>query len=518
VAAVSGSTRTTVFRAFERAEFLESSSWARLREILGSNGGSFGVSGPRGAGKSWLMLRAIDDVRASEGDGHAGGIGLWYPSPSEYDPHAFLASLSEGLANEIERRFRREHPVRDAIGANWIVWIGLPVIVGLTVYSVVFASGTIGTQANAITLAVMAVLVLVLGMRLWVAWRRARRPEERLLREAAIVRERARYSSTRREASEFGAEGGHGVVGRVRTSRERELMERPATLSLLVNDFRALAAQAGEAAGRVVIAIDELDKMAEPEKVRALLRDIKGIFEVPRVHFLVSVSDEAARSLKLGALTGRNEFNSSFYTVIEVPPAPPDQCAGLLASRSGTREDVGVALGILAGGNPREVLRVAEFAGVADTPAEAAVRVLREEALNLRRDIVTAENGTGAPPLGEDARLQSFRHLPDDDFDSIQRFSTLAGHALDNDMWMPPWKDEGWEVRFGETWRRLMIRLAVARALIANAESLVADSALGLQLQDVVSAASQSASVARIVLEQRLRVETRGLKQAAIAE
>jgi hypothetical protein len=65
-------------------------------------------------------------------------------------------------------------------------------------------------------------------------------------------------------------------------------MERPATLSLLVNDFRALAAQAGEAAGRVVIAIDELDKMAEPEKVRALLRDIKGIFEVPRVHFLVS--------------------------------------------------------------------------------------------------------------------------------------------------------------------------------------------------------------------------------------
>jgi hypothetical protein len=204
--------------------------------------------------------------------------------------------------------------------------------------------------------------------------------------------------------------------------------------------------------------------------------------------------------------------------VIEVPPAPPDQCAGLLASRSGTREDVGVALGILAGGNPREVLRVAEFAGVADTPAEAAVRVLREEALNLRRDIVTAENGTGAPPLGEDARLQSFRHLPDDDFDSIQRFSTLADHALDDDMWMPPWKDEGWEVRFGETWRRLMVRLAVARELIANAESLVADSALGLQLQDVITAASQSASVARIVLEQRLRVETRGLKQAAIAE
>src|SRR2546426_1004115 len=100
----------TVFRAFERAAFLEWPCWERLREILGSNGGSFGLAGPRGAGKSWLMLRAIDDVRAD-----AGGIGLWYPSPSEYDPLAFLASLSDGLANEIERRYRREHPLRDAL-------------------------------------------------------------------------------------------------------------------------------------------------------------------------------------------------------------------------------------------------------------------------------------------------------------------------------------------------------------------------------------------------------------------
>jgi hypothetical protein len=102
-------------------------------------------------------------------------------------------------------------------------------------------------------------------------------------------------------------------------SRERELVERPATLSTLVNDFRALAEQAGEVAGRVVVAIDELDKMADPDRVRDLLRDIKGVFEVPRVHFLVSVSDEAARTLNLSALAGRNELNSSFYTVIELP-------------------------------------------------------------------------------------------------------------------------------------------------------------------------------------------------------
>jgi KAP family P-loop domain len=538
VATITGSTRTTVFRAFERADFLDWPSWGRLREILRSNGGSYGVSGPRGAGKSWLMLRAIDDVRAS-GDVRGGGIGLWYPSPSEYDSLAFLASLADGLANEIERRFRREHPLRDAIRWKWIGSLVIPAIVGLVVYALLrinLASAELGrgpfgfltveygpgaisaaAAAVAIALSIAAALAVALGTRLWVAWRSVRRPEERLLREAALVRERARYSSTRRDASEFGTEAGRGIVARARTSRERELVERPATLSSLVNDFRALAAQAGEVTGRVVIAIDELDKMAEAEKVRALLRDIKGIFDVPRVHFLVSVSDEAARSLKLGALTGRNEFNSSFYTVIEVPPATPDQSAALLVSRAGTREDVGVALGILAGGNPREVLRLAEFAGVAETPAEAAVRVLREEALNLRRDIVTAENSEGEPDFGEVARLESFKSLPDDDFDSIDRFSKLADRALAAGMWMPDWRDGGWEVLFGEPWRRLMIRLAVAGEIVAKAESLVANPTLGLQLQDVITASSQSAAVARVVLEQRLRVGPRSLKEAAVS-
>jgi hypothetical protein len=50
---------TTVFRAFVQDEFLEWPAWTRLRRILDANGGSDGLSGPRGAGRSWLMLRAI---------------------------------------------------------------------------------------------------------------------------------------------------------------------------------------------------------------------------------------------------------------------------------------------------------------------------------------------------------------------------------------------------------------------------------------------------------------------------
>jgi hypothetical protein len=85
---VDGEDLRTVFRAFDPDEFLEWPAWRRLSRILGANGGSYGLSGPRGAGKSWLMLRAIAWAETPDGPGRT-GIGLWYPSPSEYNPLAF---------------------------------------------------------------------------------------------------------------------------------------------------------------------------------------------------------------------------------------------------------------------------------------------------------------------------------------------------------------------------------------------------------------------------------------------
>jgi hypothetical protein len=498
----------TVFRAFEAGEFLEWPTWKRLQTILRSNGGSYGLSGARGAGKSWLMLRAIEWVRDAEDAGRLGGIALWYPSPSEYDPLAFLASLSDSFGTEIDRWFRRNSQVRRArfVQRLGFYYVGLGMIGGAVGSFAVGAVNSATTGALLLGAAVVGMGLLGLSFRAPLLFHFRR--EERLAAEAKLVRERARYTVTRRESAEFGAEGGRGVIARARTARERELVERPATLSSLVNDFRALAREAGEVAGRVVIAIDELDKMVEPDKVRALLRDIKGIFEVPHVYFLVSVSDEAARSLSLGALTGRDEFNSSFYTVIEVKPGAPDELADLLERRSAASvaREVALVLAALAGGNPREVLRLAELATAASTGAEAVVEVLKDEALILRREVVTAPPGEGPLMLGADARVGAFTALPDASFATPDGLSELAGAVL-TDLWEPSWADDGFRARFGEAWRRLMIRIAVGSELI-GARTLVRDPELALRLRDVVVAATQSAQVARLVLERELRVET----------
>jgi hypothetical protein len=507
----------TVFRAFDTREFREWPGWKRVRKVLASNGGSYGLSGPRGAGKTWLMLRAVvwargDDEEEQELDRR--GLGLWYPSPSEYEPLAFLASLTDSLAAEIKRRYRAQHQFRKSLRSDPLYMIGLPILVGCVFSLLLWIArypAVLPTPRSLWPLLVTAVIVglvtaFLLRLLPTMIMPHLRR-EERLVREATLAAERARYSAMRRETAEVGAEAGRGgFVGRFRTSRERELVERPATLSSLVTDFRALAEQAGEVAGRVVIAIDELDKMDDPGKVRALLRDIKGVFEVPRVHFFVSVSDEAARSLNLGALTGRDEFNSSFYTVIELPPVTPEACAELLQGRAGIARDVALALAILSGGNPREVVRLADLVGDAPAAAEAVTRALREEALSLRNQIVTSVAIDGVPSLGREARVGAFDGIPEAAFDSATGLDALASTALGDELWTPSWRDDAWEQRFGEAWQRLLVRIAVAGEIVSSS-SIVQDSNAGRLLQNVIVIASQSAQVARIVLERRLQVD-----------
>jgi hypothetical protein len=498
----------SVFRAFEEGEFLEWPPWVRLRKILSANGGSYGISGPRGSGKSWLMLRAIEDARKPDPQRRR-GLGLWYPSPSEYDPLAFLASLSDSLASEIERRHRRLHPIRNPIGPFWTMGIVVLLLAAAAALLTQVDWPTWGAYAAAGTAALAAVAIFV-GVRL-----RGLHPEWRLLREAALVRERARYTATRTESEEIGAEGGRGIVARVGRSRGKELVDRPATLSSLVNDFRGLAEQAGEVTGRVVIAIDELDKMADPKGVTDLLRDIKGIFEVPRVHFLVSVSDEAARTLNLGALSGRNEFNSSFYTVIELPPTRPEQCAELLQRRGRVPADVARALSVIAGGNPREVLRLAELVGPASTGQDAVVRALREETAALKREIVTTDGreikdqdgSITYRPMGSESRIGAFNSVPDEAVESPASVVSLGERALTDEFWEPTWVDDGWTDRFEEAWRRILVRLAVGGRLCGS-QSIVRETDLEL-LQGVVVGASQSSAVGRILLESRLQIDSR---------
>jgi hypothetical protein len=378
------------------------------------------------------MLKAVAVAR------ERGGIGLWFPSPSEYNSAAFLGALTDTFANEIDQRYRRDRATRYvALGVERWLALGLAAI-GLTVGLVVFSvsSGGFSTSVSTALVGGLVSVVAALAAAALPRVRAASTAEGRLILEARDLRQRIRFSLTRREAAELGAQTGGSFGAKFTSSRQRELVERPVTLSTLIHDFRELARQAGETADPVIIAIDELDKMSGPDKVRDLLRDIKGIFEVPGVHFLVSVSYEAMRSLRLGAVTGRDEFNSSFYTVIELPPITPQECELLLWRRrvlslrfDENREEfkpvliadhdaepsrqealqklaggpvdidyfpkVGLVLGVLTGGIPREVVRLADSlergeSDGCDRVKRAIVGTLGSETREFRRQLALA--------------------------------------------------------------------------------------------------------------------------------
>jgi hypothetical protein len=310
----------TGFRTFSPRDFRPTPSWYRLSRILEGNGGCYGLYGPRGSGKSWLMLAAIDYAYKNQ------GMGLWFPSPSEYDANAFLSSLSDNLANAVERRFVRNDTLYNVLTLARRVLIAIGALL-LALGIIVYLVRSISSHAQSvdpfrpdwiwISFVVVAVLLVALFAEQLL---RSLSPAGVLIREATGLRERIRFTASLKSGAEMGVgSSAKSLAASLKTSQEKALSERPTTIASLVFDFRNLAEDLARVMrGPIVVGIDELDKLPNPASARSLLRDIKGIFEVTGVHFLVSVSEEAAAALQLGTLQtgGRNEFNSSFYTII----------------------------------------------------------------------------------------------------------------------------------------------------------------------------------------------------------
>jgi hypothetical protein len=485
-----------VVRGFDVKAFAEWKPWFRLRRLLASGHGAYGLAGPRGAGKTWLMRRAQEYAVEEE------GIGLWFPSPSEYDSAAFLAALSERFAEAIEERRQTRYPIIGfaTLGAGFSAFASLFFGAVGAFYGVLLFETASATVLGAIIGVTVGLLYLALLRVI-----RASSSAGRLLLYARDLRQRVRFALTRREGLDLGASLGTSLTGKLGVSREMELAERPLTLSSLVHDFRRLAELAGKAVeGPVVIAIDELDKIDDEQEVRTLLRDIKGIFGVAGVHFLVSVSYEAAKALNLNGIVDRNEFNSSFDVVLEVEPVSVDSLAELLNSRgwADLDPDFTNAVAVLSGGIPRETVRLAELViaqcertgrDLGDMDHAGLVAALvAPEALELRRLIVTAAAVEGRH-ISQHARTGSFEALSEDLLSA--RGLAERGESFVREFWEPKWMEDAlWVERYLEEWRRLLVRLHVASVLLKRRAVRPVD------LQSVVYVSSQSATVAILML------------------
>jgi hypothetical protein len=220
---------------------------------------------------------------------------------------------------------------------------------------------------------VLVAVVLLATVLSWITgagWRRFQRkhqakqyPELTELRATALEQvRRIRFLHTY-TSGWSGKIGTAGVEAGWNASVQRA--EQNLTNPEIVESFRQFAARSAATLSRanvidrLVIAVDELDKISDPAQAHEMVNDIKGIFGVPNCLFLVSVSEDAMSAFERRGIPVRDAFDSAFTQMVRMDHFTLAESRRWLSRRLiGVPEQFTYLLHCLSGGLPRELRRV----------------------------------------------------------------------------------------------------------------------------------------------------------------
>ncbi len=111
------------------------------------------------------------------------------------------------------------------------------------------------------------------------------------------------------------------------------LAQQQQSLPEVVQEFREFAAAVAALHGKVIIGVDELDKLESDDKAQAFVNEIKAIFNIPNCFYLVSVSESAISNFQRRGLPFRDAFDSAFDEILNVGYFSLQDSARLLSRR-----------------------------------------------------------------------------------------------------------------------------------------------------------------------------------------
>ncbi|MET9631307.1 hypothetical protein ABZX92_27975 [Lentzea sp. NPDC006480] len=278
--------------------------------VGGLNGGSFALAGPRGAGKSSLLEAFCEGAYRRSGEQL--DLAIVVPAPVDYVPREFVLHLYARTCHAVLTHLEETQPFAVKTAGTREAWWG-----------------PVHTD----------------HVRLVQAARRG-------LQDIAFVQTRSGETS-----GKFGFRGAE-----ISYKRGLSLSGRPATFPELVGDFRGFVRFAARTLEpmRVVIAIDEMDRIGAGEQARRFLNEIKAIFDVPGCYYLMSVSTEAQHDFELAGTGLRSVFDSSFDEVIRVDYLDFDLAKGLISrSVEGLPDSFAALAYAFSGGLARQLMRTA---------------------------------------------------------------------------------------------------------------------------------------------------------------
>lgn len=365
------------------------------------DGGSVGVAGPRGSGKSTLVRGYCDDTDLAELDDkkrNADSSPTPAPSPyfSRYDLRCMVAAPVDYIARDfvlhlfavfcravIARDQKELGEYRLGAGRFWLARTSLAclqmllrvIIFGAAAVALLHWKEAIAHKISFATgdIVYLAFSLLCLGAisiaRVLGRFIRSMEPNIHVsdLREQIVLAQnhlsRVRYLQTYTSGWSGTLSLGAGRIGGER-SRNVAKSEQALSYPEIVNEFRNFARSVATGVhrngDRVFIGVDELDKIGSPQQVERFLNEIKGIFGIPHLYFLVSVSDDALTAFERRGLPLRDAFDSSFDEIIHVGSLSYAESRRLLYRRVvGLTEPYVALCHCLAGGLARDVIRAA---------------------------------------------------------------------------------------------------------------------------------------------------------------
>jgi hypothetical protein len=356
-------------------------SLGRLIDRLPS--ASVGISGIRGIGKSTLIRWLCTEKSTT---GLVPTLGVYVTAPVEYDAREFLIHLYVTLCkavledNRLKVRKPRRYPDSRRITVALILGIVAAgfllhrTVARLRMYTWSHAHAALWpTAATALLVAALMILAST-TVRNPLRRRRADRTRSSVPVEAA-ARDRLRHlryqiTETLGQSGTIKAPLGMALGG----SRSRAVTENQMTLPELVDSYRdfaesvvnalqELARQEGALAMsqvRLIVGIDEIDRIENGENAEKFLNDIKAIFGIPSCCYVASVSADALAIFERRAVSARTAFDTTFDAIIRIGPLELRTARQVLERRVVGLSYPFIALCyVLSGGVPRELMRIA---------------------------------------------------------------------------------------------------------------------------------------------------------------
>jgi hypothetical protein len=411
------------------------------------DGASIGVAGPRGAGKSTLIrgycgeVAPAADSRKSISWSSFLGAGLpersWgdlrcmVAAPVDYIARDFVLHLFAAFCNAVISGYGRAGKFHGIfLSAFWVrriaqlclplMWVAVYLggCAAILLYWNKDIARGISFPSSWIQYAGIAVIALGLvtfvrisavKIREWAREAHKGRKSGRIM----IATARKHLSGIRNlQTYTSGLSGGLSLRGGVSTHLSRTIAraEQPLSYPEIVAEFRnfaaSVAADVNRRGDRVFIGVDELDKIGSAEQAEHFLNEVKGIFGIPHLYFMVSVSDDALNAFERRGLPLRDAFDSSFDEILYVEPFSYYESRRLLYRRViGLTEPYVALCHCLAGGLARDVIRAARQVA----RNAAALTTGRPPALAASR---ATESADDAPPEYELLYVEPVRDLP----------------------------------------------------------------------------------------------------------